>query len=94
MLLKFSNRLWHCQLAAALLTVCAAFLVCALQEVPELSTRAVLLLHHTDCGAMAAMRHHDLLVSRMKQLLSEWGVTTWALQVGWTRLMVAKHRLS
>lgn len=53
-----------------------------LQEVPELSTRAVLLLHHTDCGAMAAIRHHDQLVSRMKQLLSEWGITTWAVQVG------------
>jgi carbonic anhydrase len=49
--------------------------------VPELATRTVLLLHHTDCGAMAAMRHHDHLVSRMQQLLSEWGVTTWALQV-------------
>jgi hypothetical protein len=30
---------------------------------------------------MAAMRHHDQLVSRMKQLLTEWGITTWALQV-------------
>ncbi|WIA14723.1 hypothetical protein OEZ85_003213 [Tetradesmus obliquus] len=50
------------------------------QEVPELATRAVLLLHHTDCGAMAAMRHHDQLVGRMRQLLSEWGVTTWAVQ--------------
>lgn len=63
------------------LPAAANFAVCCLQEVPELSTCAVLLLHHTDCGAMAAMRHHDQLVSRMKQLLSEWGVTTWAVQV-------------
>ncbi|KAF6260881.1 carbonic anhydrase [Scenedesmus sp. NREL 46B-D3] len=39
------------------------------QEVPELSTRAVLLLHHTDCGAMAAIRHHDQLA-----LASAWGL--------------------
>lgn len=51
------------------------------QEVPELSTRAVLLLHHTDCGAQAAMRHHGLLVARMRQLLGQYGLVTWLAQV-------------
>lgn len=52
-----------------------------LQEVPELSTREVLIIHHTDCGAQAAMRHHDHLVGRMKQLLGDWNIAGWALQV-------------
>jgi hypothetical protein len=51
------------------------------QEVPELSTREVLIIHHTDCGAQAAMRHHDHLVARMKELLAHWNILGWALQV-------------
>jgi carbonic anhydrase len=51
------------------------------QEVPELSTREVLIIHHTDCGAQAAMRHHDHLVARMKELLAAWNIAGWALQV-------------
>jgi hypothetical protein len=57
-----------------------------IQEVPELSTREVLIIHHTDCGAMAAMRHHNHLVERMQELLSQWNVLGWLLQVrglGW-----------
>lgn len=51
------------------------------QEVPELSTREVLIVHHTDCGAQAAVRHHDHLVARMRQLMGEWNVLGWLLQV-------------
>eukprot|EP00878_Enallax_costatus_P036659 GHUV01041192.1.p2 GENE.GHUV01041192.1~~GHUV01041192.1.p2 ORF type:complete len:149 (+),score=22.53 GHUV01041192.1:935-1381(+) len=43
-----------------------------LQEVPELSTRAVVIIHHTDCGGQAVMQHHDMLVGRMMQLTTEW----------------------
>eukprot|EP00775_Hariotina_reticulata_P012035 gene12035-12178_t len=50
------------------------------QEVPELATRTVLVVHHTDCGAQAAMRHHDLLVDRMRELLRGYSVVTWLLQ--------------
>ncbi|KIY93399.1 Uncharacterized protein MNEG_14563 [Monoraphidium neglectum] len=39
------------------------------QEVPELATREVVIIHHTDCGAQAAERHVDLLVARAQQLL-------------------------
>jgi len=56
-----------------------------MQEVPELSTHAVLLVHHTDCGAQAAMRHHDLLVDRMRELLGQYSVLTWLVQVGGRR---------
>lgn len=52
-----------------------------LQEVPELSTREVMIIHHTDCGAQAAMRHHNHLVARMKELLAQWNVLGWAVQV-------------
>jgi hypothetical protein len=49
--------------------------------VPELSTREVLIIHHTDCGAQAAMRHHNHLVTRMQELLAQWNVLGWAVQV-------------
>ena len=55
--------------------------VLPLQEVPELSTREVLIIHHTDCGAQAAMRHHDYLVARMQQLMGQWNVLGWVIQV-------------
>eukprot|EP00879_Flechtneria_rotunda_P020770 GHRR01021863.1.p1 GENE.GHRR01021863.1~~GHRR01021863.1.p1 ORF type:complete len:197 (+),score=64.14 GHRR01021863.1:397-987(+) len=51
------------------------------QEVPELSTRAVMIIHHTDCGAQAVMRHHDYMVNRMKELLGQWNILAWVAQV-------------
>jgi carbonic anhydrase len=50
------------------------------QEVPELSTSAVVIIHHTDCGGQAVMRHHDMLVGRMQQLISEWNWLIGAVQ--------------
>jgi carbonic anhydrase len=51
------------------------------QEVPELSCRAVLIIHHTDCGAQAVLRHHDHLVGRMQQLVREWSPLLGVAQV-------------
>jgi len=63
------------------------------QEVPELSTHTVLVVHHTDCGAQAAVRHHDLLVERLRQLLGAYSLVTWLLQVHACRECSAAHRM-
>lgn len=40
------------------------------QEIPELSTRLVLIIHHTDCGAQAAVRHHHLLMEKVNYYMT------------------------
>lgn len=55
--------------------------VITLQEVPELATRAVVIIHHTDCGGQAVMRHHDMLVTRMQQMIAEWNWLLGIIQV-------------
>lgn len=51
-----------------------------------MSTREVLIIHHTDCGAMAAMRHHDHMVGRMRELLAHWNILGWVIQVRYDSL--------
>jgi len=34
-----------------------------------LNTKVILLIHHTDCGAQAAVRHHDELLRKAKEKL-------------------------
>lgn len=58
------------------------------QEVPELATRLVIILHHTDCGAQAAVRHHDHLMQRMHYYMNH---TMLPIRLAWNSLWYASY---